>query len=421
MQISAQYPFKQFLQAWVWAGIDSQSPKNISPVRITNIVSLIIIWAIIAQLPMALLHYDQGGQHKIILVCIFSTSLCLIPCINLYKKYLTASVLLTLLYAAYIGFSVMLWPVNLHTQYFLILGCAMLPFLFDQQQGQMALLLSLLFCTLFVLLEYRLPKQVEIQLLSEYHANILISNRLTLAFATLLTSWHIRKNLLNGWRKLALEHQRSEKLLLNMLPQQIAERLKIKKKLVADHFDQASVLFADISDFTSIVKQRSPDELVSLLNDIFSQFDELCRVHGLEKIKTMGDEYMAVCGLPTSRDDHAIRACKCAQAMQQSYHQICRTYRLHSSLRIGIASGEVVAGVIGKNKYTYDIWGDTVNLASRMESQGKKGHIQVSANTYQLAKHHCQFTLRGTVPIRGIGDIECYWLKKEDDVPTAQF
>ncbi len=205
------------------------------------------------------------------------------------------------------------------------------------------------------------------------------------------------------------EQKKSEQLLLNILPGCIADQLKESDQLIADSFTNVTVLFADIVGFTEISSQASPGELVELLNQIFSIFDQLSQQYGLEKIKTIGDEYMVVGGLPQPQVNHAQAIADMALAMQAHAEKF--TFRGQAiALRIGINTGSVIAGVIGRKKFTYDLWGDTVNVASRMESSGIPGKIQVTEITYQLLKDQYKFLERGLIPIKGKGEMMTYWL-----------
>jgi len=211
-------------------------------------------------------------------------------------------------------------------------------------------------------------------------------------------------------QELELEHQKSEGLLLNILPQAIAERLKSGEGSIAESFDNVTVLFADIVGFTELSAKISPSELVTLLNDIFSSFDFLADQYDVEKIKTIGDSYMVVGGVPVPQDDHAHAIVKMACDMLNAIEDFNRRYQQNLSIRIGIASGPVVAGVIGAKKFVYDLWGDTVNTASRMESNGIPGNIHVSPSTFDLLQHDYPFESRGLLDIKGKGQIETYLL-----------
>jgi PAS domain S-box-containing protein len=216
----------------------------------------------------------------------------------------------------------------------------------------------------------------------------------------------------------ALRYQQaqSEQLLLNILPEPIAERLKRYPSTIADTFEAVSVLFADIVGFTEFSARTSPTELVKILNLIFSKFDQLAERHGLEKIKTIGDAYMVVAGLPTPRRDHAIAIAEMALDMQAEMVKLGNQIGDVFQLRIGINSGPVVAGVIGIKKFFYDLWGDTVNVASRMESQGIDGAIQVTAATYDLLRDKYLFEERGLISVKGKGNLTVYLLTgREND------
>jgi class 3 adenylate cyclase len=204
------------------------------------------------------------------------------------------------------------------------------------------------------------------------------------------------------------EQQKSEKLLLNILPLSIADQLKAETGAIASRFEEATILFADIVDFTGLSAQVSPNVLVCLLNDIFSAFDEIAERYGLEKIKTIGDAYMVVGGLPQTRTDHAEAILAMAIEMQTTIQRFKRGDGQPFHLRIGINTGPVVAGVIGIKKFSYDLWGDAVNIASRMESHGVIDRIQISATTYQHLKHRYRFEDRGCIDIKGRGPMHTY-------------
>jgi PAS domain S-box-containing protein len=204
--------------------------------------------------------------------------------------------------------------------------------------------------------------------------------------------------------------KRAELLLLNILPQPIAERLKRGERTLAESFEDVTVMFADLVDFTKFSAQTSPTELVELLNVIFSRFDRLAEQHRIEKIKTIGDAYMVVAGLPTPRPDNARAIAEMALDMQDSIAQLNTELGKYFRLRIGIHSGPVVAGVIGIKKFSYDLWGDTVNIASRMESQGLPGSIQVSTTTYERLRGSYLFEERSPIQVKGKGEMITYLL-----------
>ncbi|MEQ8970613.1 MAG: adenylate/guanylate cyclase domain-containing protein [Coleofasciculus sp. C1-SOL-03] len=206
------------------------------------------------------------------------------------------------------------------------------------------------------------------------------------------------------------EKQKVENLLLNILPQPIAKQLQHEPGLIAQKHEDVTILFADLVKFTQLAGQISPQELVSLLNRIVSTFDQLAQKHGLEKIKTIGDAYMVVGGLPTPQSNHADAIAQMALDMQQSLEQINIATGKNFRLRIGINTGVVIAGVIGTTKFSYDIWGDAVNIASRMESRGKPDKIQVTETTYQRLRDKYELVERGLIRVKGKGKMKTYWL-----------
>ncbi|MDB4937360.1 MAG: adenylate/guanylate cyclase [Labilithrix sp.] len=217
------------------------------------------------------------------------------------------------------------------------------------------------------------------------------------------------------------ERTRSETLLLNVLPRRIAGRLKEKPGVViADRFASATVLFSDIVGFTQMSTRLTPEELVKRLDEIFSRFDGLAEQLGLEKIKTIGDAYMVCGGIPNARADHAEAVCEMALRMRDSVADLATELGFDLRVRIGVHTGPVVAGVIGKKKFIYDVWGDTVNTASRMESHGVPNAIQVSDATYELTKTVFDFEPRGTIDVKGKGEMKTYLLLQHRPLPSER-
>src|SRR6478736_10145761 len=215
--------------------------------------------------------------------------------------------------------------------------------------------------------------------------------------------------------------EQAEGLLLNILPGSIAERLKAHPSTIADQFSAASVLFADVVDFTPRSETLSAAEVVGMLDRLFSYFDTLADRYGVEKIKTIGDCYMVAAGVPTPRPDHAQALASLALDMVDATRSSTDVGDLGLELRIGINSGPVVAGVIGRKRFLYDLWGDAVNTASRMESQGTPGRIQITQATYELLKDEFDVQPRGGVQIKGKGEMQTWYLigRQRDRVASA--
>lgn len=202
---------------------------------------------------------------------------------------------------------------------------------------------------------------------------------------------------------------------MNVLPKEIASVLKAGDRTIADYFDSASVLFADIVGSTPLFAEMGPKEIVDWLNEIFSMFDGLVEGYGLEKIRTIGDNYMVASGVPKPRPDHADAISLLALDMLRGLEEVPPRNGNKVNFRIGINSGPVVAGVIGKTKFHYDLWGDTVNTASRMESHGDPGRIQITGETYQLLKGKFVCEPRGSVLIKGKGEMATWFLLGENE------
>jgi guanylate cyclase len=401
---------KTALKAWVNAGITPQASENINPIRLTNIVAILVICVSLLQLPTAFYFWDDTGWYELLIVLSTVILLTLVPILNTLKVHKSAKIFLILVYTLDIFLSCLLWKTNLNIQYFFLLAVFISPFLFYENEKSIMLLVLMSLCLLFIGFEISFNFPLALQSISLHQQVFRLSCASLFALSCLLCSFHLWKNVNRSWQKLAEEKNRSERLLLNILPSSIAQRLKSSPALIADYFEQVSILFADIQNFTPLCKSLSPQQLIGLLNEVFCIFDTLTQKYGLEKIKTSGDGYMVAGGLPVINSIHASQCCHCALDMQDAFDGICKKYHLHTGLRIGIGCGEVVAGIIGKNKFSYDLWGEAVNLASRMESHGLCNRIQTTESTYELTKAHFRFNKRGGVDVKGVGWVTTYWL-----------
>ena len=229
-----------------------------------------------------------------------------------------------------------------------------------------------------------------------------------------------RQQLQEQHAKLEKEQEKTERLLLNILPRSVSERLKAGENRIADAHAEVSVLFADLVGFTQLSKGLSAPRLVEMLDQIFSEFDAIVGRLGVEKIKTIGDCYMLVGGVPEPREDHAVAVVQTGLAMLQAMQRINQEHGTQLQIRVGVNSGPVVAGVIGMHKFTYDLWGNTVNIASRMESTGTPGRIHVSTRTAQLLGPHFALEARGCVSVKGIGELETFFVNELASAPGAE-
>lgn len=303
-------------------------------------------------------------------------------------------------------------------QYYIISVC-MLPFLTDEAHRIWKFGLAGLCIASFLGLQLSCKDAIPLIFVSD--SMLVVFNVTNILFSLLLIvfwSFYFNDSVNKAEAELAKEQQKTDDLLHNILPSSIVARLKSERSAnesltIADDFDDVTILFLDIVDFTELSAQQSPEKLVELLNRVFSMFDDLAIAHHLEKIKTIGDAYMVAAGVPTSSDDDPARIAKFALAVMQHLTTFNRVTGYDLQLRIGIASGPVVAGIIGKRKFAYDVWGDTVNVASRMESQGLVGEIQVAESTYLRLSKTFEFAKRDPILVKGKGKMQTYLLKAE--------
>jgi len=265
----------------------------------------------------------------------------------------------------------------------------------------------------FVTVTHELSPQIRTQLLNGVVSDLALLTAVLLLGEAVRT----RRALDREHRLLLTEQERSERLLLNVLPGPIADRLKQGEEVIADDFPEVTVLFADLVDFTRRSRETTPERVVQVLDDLFSALDTLAERYQLEKIKTVGDAYMVVGGLPEPRPDHAQAVADMALAVREEVARHLDPAGEPLAVRIGIDTGPVVAGVIGRRKFSYDLWGDTVNTASRMETTGVPGCIQVTERTYRRLRDGFRLERRGSIEVKGKGEMTTWFLVERDGQP----
>ena len=403
---------KQLWRKITRIGIHEQiNQRDIKYVSFLNTIVLLTMFLIVGNMPLLLLHLPSA--HILLFLDIFELIGTFFTLIwNSSQKYVVARIWFSLVAGSFLTTYAFLMGPEPRWQFFIIIIIWLEFYIFPPRQKR-AMMLMILFNTgCFTGIEmWFLIHPAVTMFSSEFQTIVKYNNTFGFLFCAIAMGGVGYLTINRAESKLAAEYERSEHLLLNILPSSIAKRLKIEPSIIADGYADSTVLFSDIVGFTTLSEQISPKELVSLLNGIFSRFDDLVEEYGLEKIKTIGDAYMVAAGLPEYRADHADVMAEMACDMIEVISAFNASMGQSLSIRIGINSGPVVAGVIGKKKFVYDLWGDSVNIAARMESHGIPGEIQVAEATYQLLKHKYLFEERGMIEIKGKGPMLTYLLK----------
>lgn len=402
----------QTIRHWIWSGIVDQDLEDQSPVRICNALSFCFFVVAILQLPILILFWPTAGSVFLPIYAATLVGAALVPVANHMGSLTIARQLLMFSYAIYILTGSIVWQTNIGIQHFMLLGIFVCPFVFYSWENKQSVgymfAFALVYFSLVTGFTLRRPF-TEIE--GQFPLWLSFINSLFFTISALSCSYFIQKNLKKSWLKIHADQTRANQLLENTFPKPLITKLKSEGQLQNEHLPQVTVLFADIQGYSKLCQTYSAQDVVALLSDLFSRFDIITRQYKLEKIKTIGDEYMAVSGAPIYDNQHADLACQCALDMQKAFHTICVEYQLKTAIRVGLATGNVIAGVIGKDKYSYDIWGNAVNLAAQMQSLCEPGRIQVSQSTAELSEHKYAFSLREEVKVKGIGSINTFWLK----------
>jgi adenylate cyclase len=406
---------KSFFRRLLNAGINPQlTYQETRTVSFLNGLTLLVLLLIVLNISYTLVKTSQTPGVRLFLgvLMIHWMLIALTLAFNFLKKFTLARIYFCLVAASFMTVYTILLGVETRWSFFLPIIIFLEFYIFPAKEKIWMYFIAAYCVICFVGLEIWFTNH---QPLEYYTPEFLTSFKYFNTFGILFCAGAMGitgYNTINrAEENLAEEHRRSENLLLNILPLPIANRLKQNEGVIADRYENVTTLFADIVDFTKLSERIVPDEMVKLLNSIFSKFDDLADQFGLEKIKTIGDAYMVVAGLPEKRKDHAEAAAAMGIAMLHVLAKLNTDQEYNLNVRIGICSGPVVAGVIGKRKFSYDLWGDSVNTASRMESHGIPGEIQVTESTFQLLENKYNFDCRGMVEVKGKGLMKTYLLK----------
>ncbi|MEB3981901.1 adenylate/guanylate cyclase domain-containing protein [Mycobacterium sp. 663a-19] len=319
---------------------------------------------------------------------------------------------LTFLGAAYVSVFASVWDVGTASgsQFFFLVGACIVVLLLGIEHIVLASVLAAVSAGLIIVVEFRVPRDTGLQPAWATSLGFVIT-AVSSVVMVVVTVWFALRDTDRAEAIMEAQYERSEALLTNMLPASIAERLKeSERSIIADKYDDASVLFADIVGFTERASGTAPAELVRFLNRLYSDFDALVDKHGLEKIKVSGDSYMVVSGVPRPRPDHVQALADFALEMVDVAAGLKDPHGLPLPLRVGMACGPVVAGVVGSRRFFYDVWGDAVNVASRMESTDSAGRIQVPEDVYERLKDEFVLQERGRIEVKGKGTMRTWYL-----------
>jgi adenylate cyclase len=313
---------------------------------------------------------------------------------------------------AYVTIFTITWEVGTDSgsQYFFLVGACLAVLLLGTDHIALAAALAAIAAGLMIALEFLVPPNTGLQ--PDWVLSLsFVLTTVSACLIVVVTIWFAMREIRRAEAAMEVEYDRSEALLSNMLPASIAERLKDPaRNIIADKYDDAAVLFADIAGFTERASDIAPDKLIRFLDRLYSDFDALVDKHGLEKIKVSGDSYMVVSGVPQPRPDHVEALADLALDMAETANGLKDSQGHALPLRIGLANGPVVAGVVGSRRFFYDVWGDAVNVASRMESTDSVGRIQVPEDVYQRLKNDFLLQERGLVEVKGKGFMRTWYL-----------
>lgn len=400
--------------------INSLEEIDIKHIKLLNALTTFSGLFSLSYLAIEIPYYPLT-RWLIVCLLVISASFFTVLWLNYQSRFLVARLLFNLSALAFIGFYVLALGPQVNGQMFFLLVIMTAFFIYPQSEKNYQYAIIGLSTLIFTAVEIYFYFFNQPLLIVPDNLLILFKLSFNLGFLIFLISfsYYIASHYEQAEKLLALEKQYSDTLLHNILPDSIVKRLKADPVIIADRFEASTILFADIVGFTKLSEKTPPAHLVALLNKMFSIFDELTNDYGLEKIKTMGDAYMVAGGLPIASKDHAQTVADLALAMRVKLAEFNQQQQQDFNIRIGIHTGSVIAGVIGIKKFVYDIWGDTVNTASRMESHGIAGEIQVSEATYQILKDQYQFVERGVIEVKGKGEMRVYLLQGKKGLPLA--
>lgn len=407
-----------FIKRIMLAGIDSTNQDNGNPIRIINTISIMIFSMLVVQFPVIIHFWHWSGPILLASLVLHSLLFLGIPYLNAKNHFLSARATLMFGYISYISISSLIWQVPTNFHYFLIVGLFVSPFVYYHWESHLIAINCIVYFLCFVGLDFFATPRGSASWMSQ---SVLVSlNGVFLFTAALLSSLLVRNNSIFSQTKSNLGLLNANYLLAKVLPKnfikQLSENNQPNSLPVSRHV--STVIFADIQGYTQLCRSVSDEDLVTMLDALYCELDKVTQQYQLEKIKTNGDQYIAVSREFDSDRAHATAGCLCAFAMHRVFQQFCQRFKLKVGLRIGLATGQVSSGVMGIDKLSYDVWGSTVNLAARLESSGEAGLVQVCPKTFELVNDKFIFRKRNENQLKGIGTLTTFWCLSEINVPS---
>ena len=413
-------PFGEFVRdailsglwAWVSFGTDKFHGPAKRRIIMTNILVVLVSVLCVPHVLFFLVYDAQGLMVPIILISLVAIAFQLTPILNSMWPY-AGGLYNLILWLGFATTNAWMFSAQSAIHFYLLAGATTAIAIFGVRQNILSIISIGFGLSAFIYADRTFAQPAAFLDLTDTFLTILYFTSIpTTLLAIFCMVFYGFKQASTAEAALQSEYEYSEALLANMLPGPIAAQLKRNPgQTIADSHDEATILFADIVGFTPLASQRTPDSVVRMLNMLFTRFDDLANKHGLEKIKTLGDAFMVAGGMPDPQPDHAIRVARMALDMLSETELFAQEVGEQLELRIGIHSGPVVAGVIGTKKPFYDVWGDTVNTAARLETYGTNGKIQVTEETKRILEGDFNFEERGTVSIKGKGDMDLWYLE----------
>ncbi|MDO6693588.1 adenylate/guanylate cyclase domain-containing protein [Aliiglaciecola sp. 3_MG-2023] len=406
---------KDLFRQIAFLGINENDLDNVSHIKIVNTISLMVLTFLIIQLPFIIGFWQYGGSPVLISCALHIVVFIQILRFNWRHHFVSARSLLMCGFVSYIGISSIIWSINLQFHFFFLIGLFVSPFLYRDWETRQYIPNLIIYVACFCGIEayWQFPRHA-------FQPNELERFWLTMGTCLLISGAAITASLLvyqNTRRahvRVTRDKARISHLLQKTLPKPLIKTLltNFTTNQSSTQLEQhsCSVLFADIQGYTQHCSHSNTQETMQLLNAFYCEFDLISRRNQLQKIKTNGDQYMAVCGIYEKRINPAIQSCQAAKAMLKSFNHLCGELNLNLQIRIGIASGPLTAGCVGLDNMLFDVWGETVNLASRLESNGKASKILVCHTTYLHSRSHIKFESGDKLNLKGLGTLTAYFI-----------